>query len=239
VKNDKAIHALEYIYYAIAIATFKHSAWSFGAVMEGLPPKLDWAHLTFDLAGTFAIGSLLIWYFWGALMAVASDVGMVVIAKSFRSAREDGFTWREDGLLMGAYIIVAFISAYTQFYYAAQHTAPLLATASQIPSLQNGGSLNWLLQYAVVILPPMLPGMSILYTLASKAEKGMHVVKPGKVDVETGARKFNVSEAAQFVGLSEGWIRQHAGKGEIGQKDAETGKWVFTETELLPLKRTK
>lgn len=235
--RERTLTALSYIYYAIAVATFKHSAWAFGAVLEGLPPELDWATVTFDLVGVFAIAQLLAWYFWGGLMALAVDVGMIFIAKTFRVTSEDGFTWREDGLLIGAYLVVALVSGFTQFYYAAFHTAPLGTINSTIPTLQPGGILYQALQYAVIVLPPALPGMSILYTLATRNLKAQLVHKPGKMDSEKGERVFNVKDAALYTNYSEGWIRQQANKGSLGYKNPETNAWEFTETELKLHKR--
>lgn len=225
------------IYISLAIATFKHSSWGYSTVLEGSAPDINFNTLTLNLAGVWAILTLLFWYIWGGLMALATDVGMVFIARSIRErANKESILSQPWGLWV-AYLMAASASAYTQFLYGVQHAAPLAVVATKIPSLQTGGFLFWALEYRLLYLPLLLPAMSFIYTVAFKVDDHQQIEKPGKVDKTRNVRILNVSEAALFTNYSEARIRQLAADGKIGIRD-ENGKWQFTDEELLPIKRS-
>lgn len=230
----------EYLYIALAAATFKHTSWGFASVLEGPEPVIEWASLTLDLTGIFIVLELFQWYFWGALMAVATDVGMFFVARAIRENRAYSLKKLSWGLLT-AYVIISMISAYTQLLYGVQHAAPLEIVPNAIGALQNGGWIYWLLECRLLFLPLALPGTSVLYTFAFKLDDQLTIEqeKPGTIDAETGERKFSVKEAVLYSGYSDGFFRQKAGKGALGTKNPETGAWEFTQTELdaLPAKK--
>jgi hypothetical protein len=222
------------IYYAIAVATFKHSAWAFGTTIEGAMPQIDWANIPLDLNGLWQILVLLNWFFWGGLMAVATDVGMIATAGKIRQHADRVGIRVLKGLrnqpwhLWGAYLLAVGISALGQVYYSASHAAPLGALSSEVGALSRGGWFYALLTYRVLIMPLSLPVMSFLYTLALRGEKAQS--SKAVVDQSTGTGYLGVAQVAKMAGKSTAWVRQQAGKRtDINRK--VNGKWAFTEDE--------
>jgi len=225
------------IYYAIAVATFKHSAWAFGTTIEGAKPFVDWNNLTLNMAGLWQAATVLQWYFWGGLMAVATDVGMIATAGKIRQHADRVGIKVLRGLrnqpwhLWGAYLVAVGISALGQVYYSASHAAPLGTLSSEVGALSQGGWFYALLTYRILIMPLSLPVMSFLYTLAQRGEKAQ---KLGTVDEQTGERKLYVADVARMANKSTAWVRQQAGKRpDVGTK--RNNKWEFTEDEAREL----
>lgn len=224
------------IYVTLALATFKHSAWGFSMVLEGPQPVFDINTLTLDTAGLWSIGTLLMWYFWGGLMATVADVGMYFTARAIRERNNQ--TDRQPWGLWLTYAIAAFVSAYTQVLYAVQHAAQLEVVQTELPMLAAGGWLYQILEYRLLILPLALPGMSFLYTVALKIQnRFFDAPKIGKLVEKTGDVIFDVKQAAKYTNYSEQAIRQKANAGIIGHKNELTRQWEFTKDELEQLRR--
>lgn len=130
------------VYGAVSLATFYHSMWGF-ATLAGNEPERFW------FAGAA-------WWFFGALMAAAVDVGMAAIVY----ARATG---KREAWLVAALIVAAGASAFTQLIYAAHH-----ATAYTVGAVAPW--LEWLqivLDLRVIILPLLLPGFALVYAFAA------------------------------------------------------------------------
>lgn len=227
------IDPYEALYYAIAAATFKHSAWAFGNTIEGAAPFVDWANLTFNLGGLWQVTVLANWMFWGGLMAVATDVGMIVSARHIRHYADKYGTGILKGIrnqplhLWGAYLMAVTISSLGQVYYAASHAAPLVVNDVGIQAFAPGGWLYAILQYRILLLPLSLPGMSFLYTIAQRGEA---TTKLTPATDKTGQKKWRVKDIARISGLTESRIRQLAGADDdVGHKVG--GVWEFTDSE--------
>ncbi len=216
------------IYIALAVATFKHTSWSFSTVMEGPEPVVDWVKFNLDFAGLWAIGGLLFWYVWGALCAIAVDVGFYLTAKSIRESQNTSLV----GMWL-TYTMVALISAYCQVMYSVQHAAQFVAVEG-VPAW-----VNVMYTWSFIILPVSLPGMSIGYTLFTKMHDKENAPKLGRLD-ETGMKYLTVDEASTYTGYSTASIRQWAAQGKIGIKAADEAgrvKWKFTMEELAKFKK--
>jgi hypothetical protein len=135
--------ALELVYYAIAIATFTHTMWAAAMVFQGSKPTG-----TLDQAW---------WYFQGALLAVAIDVGMILSARIL--ARE--WSWA----MLAAFVLAAIASAYTQVLYATHHADAFVFGAGVTDEWVN--RLQRLTDARVVLLPLALPAFAIIYTLSA------------------------------------------------------------------------
>lgn len=147
---------LEWIFIAISVATFQHTMWAAGFVFSGLPPQTFtdyWDHLA-----SFH------WWFNGALIAIAVDLGM------FFTARMLGKKW--NWILFFAFIAAALASYYTQVFYSVHHTTSY--------EFGSGVSDYWvtallpLIDARVVIVPAILPGFAIIYTFASLTLETKH-----------------------------------------------------------------
>ena len=228
------------IYLALAVATFKHTAWAFSTVMEGPEPKVDWANFNLDFVSVWAIVLLLVWFLWGALGAIAVDVGMYYTA---RAIREDKETRLPLGMWL-TYGVVAAISSYAQTLYAVQHAAAFTPVPNNLAELQPGGWLNNLFTYAMVLLPLFLPGLGFIYTVFVKYEEHHRKPPVGRLDEAIGEKVYTVQEAAIETGYSEAWIRNRAYAYEkkpdknppFGRRNTQ-GKMVFTKEELDAVKR--
>ncbi len=230
--NSEFVYSL--IYYAIAVATAKHSAWAYSTTMEGLEPKIDWATVGFNIAGAWSIGGLVIWFMWGLLAAMAVDVGMFLVAKQIREAKNRNLL----GLYL-TYAMVALISAYFQVMYALQHAAQFTPVEG-VPIWVNTAYL-----WRFLIVPVSLPLMSVGYTLFTRIDEAKNKATIGTVDKELGTKTYTADEAAQFTGYSPAWVRDRFYRSEkgglksgetFGQRD-ENGKMFFTHEELVPFKR--
>lgn len=221
------------IYYAIAVATAKHSAWAYSSTMEGLQPALDWAKFNGSFADFWSLLGLGVWFMWGLLAAIAVDVGMFTVAKNIRESQNRN--------LLGMYLtyaMVALISAYFQVMYSLQH-ASAFTPVEGVPLWVNTAYV-----WRFLIVPVSLPLMSVGYTLFVKLD--VHKNKPvlGKVDKEIGEKTFTVDEAAAYTGYSPAAIRQkgYAAERQVGIVPAfgyrdENGKMMFKKSELDPIKK--
>jgi len=208
IDRAQAIKWYRWIYIAITIATFKHNTWGFASVIEGPKPAFDFVTNPLDTSSTvlFVFSSLpnmwiaakiLGWFFWGAMMAVAFDVGMFNVSRAIQDAKESRF--KKMWPLWIAYLVLAFFIAFAQFYYAAHHTAPLDVVDAGIPALDPDGFLYWLLQWAIVIYPVGLPLVSFMFTAAFKIQDILNVELIGEKEESTGAIVLTTSEAIKYL----------------------------------------
>jgi len=211
------------IYYAIAIATAKHSAWAYSTTMEGAEPVINWATFTLNLDGIFQVVTLGVWFFWGLLAALVIDIGMYFIAKKIRETRDRNLL----GLYL-TYIMVVIISAYMQVMFALQHAAEFVPVEG-VPAWVNAAYV-----WRFLIVPVSLPFMSIGYTLFVKVDEALNKPVMGVVEAETGLKRLNVKEAALFTNRSETGIRGLAASGKLQQRLDDDKKLYFYETELVP-----
>lgn len=142
----------EILYLGVAIATFEHTAWAFGSSFLGLP-------------GTeyFSLSDPI----WarGALVAVAVDIGMFLVAKAIivESRKNIISTWA-IGCLIATFILVGLISTVSQIIFAVYHT-PNLTIASGV-TVEWIGRLQWMLDAAPFLMAGALPLMAVMFTLS-------------------------------------------------------------------------
>lgn len=209
------------IYIAIAVATAFHTAWSYSTTMEGAEPLIDWANFTLNVNGIYLI---MVWGWWlakGALAAFAIDVGMFVVAKSIREARQKNLL----GLYI-TYLAVSVFSAYFQVMYSVQHSADF-QTVTGIPEW-----LNAVFLWRFLLVPLSLPVIGFFYTMSVRVDEALNKQVLGKVDTTTGKRKFDVKEAAKYTNRSEAGIRGMAASGKLPAIKDDDNKLVFDEDEL-------
>lgn len=234
-KQSKALQlAYNSIYVAIAVATFKHSAWGFATRIEGPEPLVDWAAFEPTPAFAWAVLTLLMWYVWGAMMAIAVDVGMFVTAREIRMFyNQHGGRVKQPYMLWLVYAVVASLSALTQMLYSVQHAAPLTLQPTTIAALQPGGWLEQLMQHTVILLPVALPGMGFLYTVAGKVRDEAEQVEVGIID-DTGRKVYDVNAFADLIMRHPSYVRRLAKAGTIGTKSGNT--WQFTDDDTDKLR---
>jgi hypothetical protein len=136
----------EFLYLAIAIATFEHSTWTAAFMFEGTPPVEEVA--------------LRLWYFKGALIAVAIDVGMLMSSRFIAHTTD----LKEVLSLIAAFAMTAVASLFTQVGYIVFHTPEFNLSAGV--SDYWVGVLTPIIEARVVILPFLLPLMGTIYTVA-------------------------------------------------------------------------
>lgn len=141
------ISAFQFIYVVIAIATALHTAWGAARTMQGVMPE--------DTAGQ------LIWWVQGMFFAIAIDWAMFVIAMRIR---EGHWNVKTLTLMIISFILAATFSSFFQLLYAWVHSAPIVNSGGVVSEWQTrlGGVIN----SAPIIVPLMLPGISIVYTLS-------------------------------------------------------------------------
>lgn len=226
------------IYLALAVSTYKHSAWSFSNVLEGPEPLLNWEIAGFTVEFAWQIMTVSFWWLWGGLMAMAVDVGLYFSA---RAIREHNIKRQYDHKRLftqwTTYGIAAGLSAYTQLLYAAQHTTTLKVAETGVKPLQAGGWLFIMLEWAVIILPIALPGLSFLYTISLKVDSDSSIEQfSTKTDETTGETLYDAKAFAKLSGISASYIRKMALDGKIGRKDTDGKKWLFNEQDLITAK---
>ncbi len=173
-KNTRNIFMLVYV--AVAIATFRHSAFAFASI-EGVKPD--------------ALVPLIFWWLIGALGAAAVDIGMAAIVISLLSGHQA--KW-----LVWALFVLAGFSAYTQLVFSAHK-------AVDYPLGQVAQWLAWLeyvLDARVVLLPLVLPLFALIYAMAAKGQKAAPAsidsallahIEAGQLNQSDIARQFEVS----------------------------------------------
>lgn len=158
------INGFEWVYLAIATATFQHTCWAAATTFSGPLPS----------QGTDA--ELFFWYLNGILIATAIDIGMFVTAKELR--------YRRNIVLILGFVLAASASFYTQVLYSAHHTGEF--------TFGSGVNSYWLrilepfIHARVVILPFILPLFGVVYTVAQ-----LTVVKANNPTKVSGNRRKN------------------------------------------------
>lgn len=230
-KRESKINLYRFIYTVIAIATFKHSSWAFSYVLEGTPQKIDWAAI--DISGVqqsvnsaFSVLDWLSWIFWGWLMAFAVDVAMFAISRDIQNTQ----THKPQLWKWLTYAITALGSGYTQFFYASHHASPLAIVTGTIAPLGEGGFLNILLQWSILILPLMLPLISTFFTVFIRAEMQVEfVAKTAKGKI------YTTNQAVEYL-AQKGKPVTTANLTRKGRDEnfgfQEDSRWYFTEQEL-------
>lgn len=153
----KKINLFELVYVAIAIATFSHTTWAAATVFDGPSPAYQ-----MGLEGQSFIETLIMnyayyrWFFDGALIAIAIDIGMLVAAKELSKK----WNW----LVLFAFMVASLASFYTQVMYSLHHTGEFTYGGGVTPGWMN--ILEPIVDARVVLIPLMLPLFAIIYTFA-------------------------------------------------------------------------
>lgn len=221
----------ELIYIAVAIATFKHSSWAYSVTLEGAAPEIDWAAWSPSLPGLWSLGGLLMWFFWGGLMAMAVDVSMFFAAREIR---------RGNKFHILTFAVAAIFSAATQLIYATTHAVDLEYISSSLAAVQpNTGWLWTVAEYRIVYLPISLPLTAIIYTVA--------ILFSGAKEVHAGVLAvpeppvvpdpvYSASEAAKITGRNYNYVLTLCNRGKVGRK-LEDGTWELSVSDLRKLDR--
>lgn len=136
----------ELLYISIAIATFTHTQYTSALYFEGAPPT--------DAA------ALNLWYFHGALIAIAIDIGMLLTSRFIASTTDRS----EVSTLIAAFTVAALASFFTQLGYILIHTPVVTISEGVSPYWRE--ALSKFIDARVVILPFLLPVMGTIYTVA-------------------------------------------------------------------------
>jgi hypothetical protein len=129
---------------------------------------------------------------WGALSATAVDVGMIASASYLRKQR--------NGWLVGALVITAGASTYTQLLYAMMNSA-VVTVAPGVAWL--GDTATWIIDIRVIVLPALLPTLAVVYAFAAKQETSREpelqaqvseILALGLGKQETAARVWQLSD---------------------------------------------
>lgn len=227
----------EWVYIAIAVATFKHSSWAYSITMEGAQPPMDWATFNPNSAGLWAAGTFLMWVFWGGLMALAIDASM------FFSSREIRRKGNYAHLL--TFVVAATFSAATQLLYASTHTVVVPYVASTLAALQPGTGWIWTIdEYRIVYLPISLPLTASIYTFAILFNERRHaqIVRATedqivKLKASAPGATFTAREAAKITQRNYQYVLAMCKRGVVGHRDADGVNWVLTEADMRRLDR--
>jgi hypothetical protein len=96
-------------------------------------------------------------FWWGALSATAVDVGMILSASYLRKQRN---FW-----VIGALIITAGASTYTQWLYAVSSASVVTVAPGAV---WLGDTATQLIDLRIVLLPALLPTLAVFYAFAAK-----------------------------------------------------------------------
>lgn len=140
------------LYVIIALATFRHSSYGFASIERG---------------------SII----WGAMSALAVDIGMMLSATGLRKERKTKALL--SSLLIGL-MISALASIYTQLLFAVMNAQVVLVSPGA-SWMQRGAS--WIIEKRILIMPALLPVLSIVYSFSAK-ENGKHSSSPEEQSTE-------------------------------------------------------
>lgn len=145
----------ELLYFGVAVATFEHTAWSFGTTFLGMP-STDYFDITDPV------------WFRGALVALAVDIGMFLVARA--AIEEGGKEVKSKMAIWGLYItfmIIGLISFFSQIIFAVYHT-PYLEIASGVSEYWTT-FLDPLIEAAPFLMAGALPLMAVIFTVSRAA----------------------------------------------------------------------
>jgi len=132
----------------VALAALPHSTWAIATYMSGVAPQLNsWGDLP----------AFLWWVVPALFLAIAMDVGFVVTAGEIRAGNQS--KW-----LVNTFYSLAFASYILQFLFVIHHAPAVPVGAGASPIVSGIGSV--IQQICIFILPALLPGATVLYTLA-------------------------------------------------------------------------
>ena len=182
-------------------------------------------------------------------MAAAVDAGMFFSARAIREhaltivgnynfkSTISNFFKNSPWVLWISFFVAASASGFTQLLFAVSHAAPLEVTigAQDIVALQENGWVLSILKQRVIILPLLLPGFAVLYTIAIKVNPASFDKADEQIPHKIpGNERIALRAFARMVGLSPETIRRRAQAGEIGSKNQQ-GHWVFGQDDLNTL----
>lgn len=132
----------------VALAALPHSTWAIATYMSGVAPQLtSWGDLL----------AFLWWVIPALFLAIAMDVGFVVTAGEIRAGNQS--KW-----LVNTFYSLAFASYILQFLFVIHHAPAVPVGSGASPIVSAIGSV--IQQVCIFILPALLPGATVLYTLA-------------------------------------------------------------------------
>jgi hypothetical protein len=137
-------------------------------------------------------------FWWGALSALAVDAGMILSASSLRKTRN---VWLVLGL-----VVSAIASTYTQLLYAMMN-ATAVALADGAAWL--GDYATWIVDVRVLVLPALLPSLSVVYAFAAKQDGGRKAELHERVN-EILALGLGKAETAERI-----WLLSENGYGTL------------------------
>lgn len=134
----------ELLYLSIALATFEHSVWASAYLFEGSASE-----------GT-------VWFYLkGWLIAIAVDLGMLLISRFLQDAND----LSQIVVLVISFLLAAVSSFYLQMVYILAHT-PTFVVSSGVSAYWANSFLINLLDARVLLLPLALPVLASSYTIA-------------------------------------------------------------------------
>ena len=141
--------------------------------------------------------------FWGCLSALAIDVGMLLSATALRQQ----FRWP----FFAGLVISAIASTYTQLLYS-MFTAEVVDVAAGAQWL--GSTARQIINLRVVLLPALLPLLSIVYAFAAKAEKTTNIdSRVAEINASTASKRERARRVWELAGdqLTVEQVAQMAG----------------------------
>lgn len=183
---------------ATGFAALIHSTWALGTFFAGVEP----ARWTVDWWG---------WLLPALLIAFSLDVGQISTSMKIR---EHGLKWGNGA----AFVAIALFTYFLQFLHLAHHM-PDLPLAAGISESHRQAAL-WLRDFAIWLIPALLPLSTLLYTFSSdekeqpKAEEHPETIitieQPEKPKVEQLASSLT-DQNVEFSVMAEcpdcGWTK--------------------------------
>lgn len=167
---------LEILYLAVAIATFRHTAYFSAFVFEG-PFPTQTAHQ-------------IEWWVSGGLIAIAIDVGMLLTSRYMASSKSLFSTFA----FMLAFVIAAIGSFVMQVGYISLHI-PDFDISPGVPEPWRSAFIQPIVDASVVILPSLLPLLAVAYTIARiSVEQASEKVVSGKPTKTQKQHEIVISE---------------------------------------------
>lgn len=165
------------LYIIVALATFRHSSIGFASIESGS-------------------------IFWGAMSALAVDIGMMLSATGLRTRKKTRSL--TVSLLVGL-IVSAGASIYTQLLFAVLHAQPIYPAAGA--EWMNDFAL-WLIQRRILIMPALLPVLCIVYSFSVKESEEIQV--KFQTTKAYSSSKTKIEQCIDFFKTSPEATLQHA-----------------------------
>lgn len=173
---------------ATGFAALVHSTWSLGTLFSGEQPAIE--NINSLIEAIHFVG----WILPALLIAFAMDIGQISTSSKIR---EHGLTWQRGATFM----VFAVATYYLQWLYIAHHM-PALPIADGVSEFHRGLTII-IRDFAMWLIPLLLPLSTIMYTLSEDSDK--QIQKPIELKVSEPVKQLEQLPASNEKPMADEW----------------------------------